>query len=65
MKKYILGYIPAILFTLFYLIAGVLTGVSLSMSMILIWLACFWIAAVLLHKGCSGAGLSACSRRST
>lgn len=51
MKKYILGYIPAILFTLFYLIAGVLTGVSLSMSMILIWLACFWIAAVLLHKG--------------
>lgn len=49
MKKYI-GYIPAVLFTAFYLMAG-LTGAGLALSMILIWLACFWIAAFLLHKG--------------
>ena len=48
MKKYI-GYIPAILFTAFYLLAG-LTGVSLALSMILVWIACFWISAFLLHK---------------
>lgn len=49
MKKY-LGYIPAILFLTFYLLAG-FTGSSLVLSMVLIWLACFLIAAVLLHKG--------------
>ncbi len=49
MKKYI-GYIPAALFTGFYLFMG-LTGVGLTMSMIMIWLACFWISALLLHKG--------------
>ena len=49
MKKYI-GYIPAALFTTFYLVAG-LTGASITMSMALFWLACFWIAAFLLHKG--------------
>lgn len=49
MKKYI-GYIPAALFTGFYLCAG-LTGAGLAMSMILIWLACFWLSAFLLHKG--------------
>ena len=49
MKKYI-GYIPAILFTAFYLLAG-LTGASLALSMILIWIACFWISAFFLHKG--------------
>ena len=49
MRKYI-GYIPAVLFTAFYLFVG-FTGVSFAMSMILIWLACFWISAFLLHKG--------------
>ena len=49
MKKY-LGYIPAVFFLTFYLFSG-LTGVSMAMGMILIWLACFLIAAVLLHKG--------------
>ena len=49
MKKYI-GYIPAALFTAFYLTAG-LTGASITMSLALLWLAFFWIAALLLHKG--------------
>lgn len=49
MKKY-LGYIPAVFFLAFYLFSG-MTGVSMAMGMILIWLACFLIAAVLLHKG--------------
>jgi len=48
-KKY-LGYIPATVFLIFYLFAG-LTGSSLALFMILIWLSCFLIAAVLLHKG--------------
>lgn len=43
MRKYI-GYIPAILFTTFYLLVG-LTGASFAMSMVLVWLACFWISA--------------------
>lgn len=49
MKKY-LGYIPAILFTVFYLLMG-LTGSTMALFMILIWVACLFIAAVLLHKG--------------
>lgn len=49
MKKYI-GYIPPVFFLTFYLLSG-LTGVSMAMAMILIWLGCFLIAAVLLHKG--------------
>ena len=49
MKKY-LGYIPAVFFLTFYLFSG-LTGVSMAMGIILIWLTCFLIAAVLLHKG--------------
>jgi len=49
MKKY-LGYIPPAFFLTFYLLIG-LTGVSVAMAMILIWLGCFLIAAVLLHKG--------------
>ena len=49
MRKY-LGYIPAIFLLVFYLFIG-LTGASLVLSMILIWLACFLLAAVLLHKG--------------
>ena len=55
MKKYI-GYIPAALFTTFYLTAG-LTGASITMSMALFWLACFWIAAFLLHKGLVWGGI--------
>jgi len=58
MKKYI-GYIPAILFTAFYLLAGLigLVGAGFAMSMILIWLACFWISAFLLHKGLFWGGI--------
>ena len=48
MKKYI-GYIPAILFTALYLLTG-LTGAGLDLSVILIWIACFWSSAFLLHK---------------
>jgi len=55
MKKY-LGYIPAVFFLTFYLFSG-LTGVSMAMGMILIWLACFLIAAVLLHKGILWGGI--------
>ena len=49
MRKFI-GYIPAALFTGFYLFSG-LTGASITMSMVLIWLACFWLSAFFLHKG--------------
>ncbi len=49
MKKY-LGYIPAALFTIFYLLTG-LTGAISAIPMVVIWLGCFYIAAVLLHKG--------------
>ncbi len=55
MKKY-LGYIPAVVFTGFYLLTG-LTGVSMALSMILIWLGCFYISAVLLHKGIIWGGI--------
>ena len=55
MKKYI-GYIPALLFLSIYLFAG-FTGSSLALSMILIWLACFLIAAVLFHKGIIWGGI--------
>ena len=55
MKKY-LGYIPAVFFLAFYHLSG-LTGVSMAMGMILIWLACFLIAAVLLHKGIIWGGI--------
>lgn len=49
MRKYI-GYIPVVLFALFYLLSG-LTGASLALFRALIQLVCFFIAAVLLHKG--------------
>lgn len=49
MRK-LIGYIPAVLFTAFYLYVG-MTGAGLTMSMVLIWLACFWLSAFLLHKG--------------
>ena len=55
MRKYI-GYIPAILFTGFYLMVG-LTGASIAMSMVLMWLACFWVSAFLLHKGLFWGGI--------
>lgn len=49
MRK-LIGYIPAVLFTAFYLYVG-MTGAGLTMSMVLIWLACFWLSAFFLHKG--------------
>lgn len=49
MKKYI-GYIPAVVFTAVYLFVGI-TGANFTTSMGFIWLACFWISALLLHKG--------------
>lgn len=49
MRKYI-GYVPAVLFTAFYLMVGI-TGASFTMSVVLIWLICFWISGVLFHKG--------------
>ena len=49
MRKFI-GYIPAALFTGFYLFSG-LTGASITMSMVLVWLVCFWLSAFFLHKG--------------
>jgi len=55
MKKY-LGYIPAILFLSLYLLSW-LTGASMEHSMILIWSACFLLAALLLHKGVVWGGL--------
>jgi len=55
MKKYV-GYTPAVVFSAFYLFSG-LTGVSMAMAMILIWLGCFLIAAVLLHKGILWGGI--------
>jgi len=49
MRKFI-GYIPPVLFAVLYLLSG-LTGANLALFMVLIWLGCFLIAAVLLHKG--------------
>ena len=49
MRK-LIGYIPAVLFTAFYLYVG-MTGAGLTLSMILIWLACFWLSAFFFHKG--------------
>jgi len=48
MKKY-LGYIPAILFLSIYLFSWI-TGASMMYPMILIWMACFFLGAILLHK---------------
>ncbi len=55
MKKYI-GYIPAILFTAFYLFAY-LSAAGLTMSMALVWLGCFWVSALLFHKGVFWGGI--------
>lgn len=46
MKKFI-GYLPAVLFTAFFLIVGK----NAIASMALLWLGCFWVSAFLLHKG--------------
>lgn len=50
MRK-ILGYLPAVGFTAYYLCAGVLTGAGMQLPMIFLWLACFWVSAFFLHKG--------------
>jgi len=50
------GYIPAVLFTVFYLYVGIM-GAGLTLPMILIWLACFWLSAFLLHKGLFWGGI--------
>ena len=55
MRKFI-GYIPAALFTGFYLFSG-LTGASITMSMVLVWLICFWLSAFFLHKGLFWGGI--------
>lgn len=55
MRKFI-GYIPAALFTGFYLFSG-LTGASIAMSMVLVWLICFWLSAFFLHKGLFWGGI--------
>lgn len=52
MKKYI-GYIPAVFFTAFYLMIGI-TGGSFTMSMVLIWLACFLLPQLCSIKALSG-----------
>ena len=49
MKKY-LGYIPAILFSVFYLSIG-MTGASLALSMDLLWLAGFFITVGYYRSG--------------
>ena len=55
MRKFT-GYIPAALFTGFYLLSG-LTGVRITMSMLLVWLVCFWLSAFFLHKGLFWGGI--------
>ena len=49
MRK-LIGYIPAALFTGFYLFSG-LTEARLSMSIVVAWIVCFWLSAFFLHKG--------------
>ena len=55
MRKFI-GYIPAALFTGFYLFSG-LTGASLTMSIVVAWIVCFWLSAFFLHKGLFWGGI--------
>lgn len=55
MKKHI-GYIPAVLFTALYLFIA-FSGTSFAMSTVLIWIACFWISGILIHKGAFWGGL--------
>ena len=55
MRKFI-GYIPAVLFTAFYLFVGI-TGASITMSMVIVWLVCFWLSAFFLHKGLLWGGI--------
>ena len=58
MRK-ILGYLPAAGFTVYYLYAGLLTGAGMQFPMVLLWLACFWASAFLLHKGLFWGGVFA------
>lgn len=55
MRK-LIGYIPATLFTAVYLFAW-FSGNGLTLSMVLIWLACFWLSAFVLHKGLCWGGI--------
>ena len=49
MRKMI-GYIPAVLFTAYYLCVG-LVGSGFALSIVFAWLVCFWLSAFFLHKG--------------
>lgn len=49
MRKYI-GYIPAVVFTVLYCVVG-FGGFGGVMSEAFLWTLCFWISALLLHKG--------------
>lgn len=55
MRK-LIGYIPATLFMAVYLFAW-FSGNGLTLSMVLIWLACFWLSAFVLHKGLCWGGI--------
>jgi len=49
MRKW-MGYIPAVLFTGFYLFEGMI-GSTFTLPVLFVLLACLWISALLLHKG--------------
>lgn len=49
MRKFI-GYLPAILLTALYLFAF-WSGSGFEMSLIMVWMVCFWLSAFCLHKG--------------
>ncbi|MDO5477577.1 MAG: substrate-binding domain-containing protein [Clostridia bacterium] len=49
MRKYI-GYIPAMLFSLYYIIMS-MGGSIVLFTPILLWLLCFWASAFFIHKG--------------
>ena len=55
MRKYI-GYIPAVLFTAFYIFMGFVANIF-PVSAVLIWLVCFWLSAFFLHKGLFWGGI--------
>ena len=55
MRKYI-GYIPAVLFTAFYIFVGFVANIF-PVSAVLIWLVCFWLSAFFLHKGLFWGGI--------
>lgn len=55
MRKFT-GYLPAILFTIFYMFAF-FSGNGLDMGFVLILLACLWLSAFGLHKGLFWSGI--------